>query len=187
MLKTKKKLRILAFDIESRPLSFWVPGRPSAEITAIASCWFDDVNSMHADLLGDVEPLEMLENFVKRYNEADMVSGHYIRMFDLPMINGALMEFGLPKLESKLTCDTRLDMFVKGDIPGTQEYLGEVLGVTVSKVHMTQHEWRNANRLLPAGLEAARKRVTTDVYQHMLIRGKMLELGLLKSPRYWSP
>lgn len=187
MLVSKKKLRILAFDIESRPLSFWVPERPSAEITAIASCWFDDINSMSSDILGVTDTTTMLENFVERYNQADMVSGHYIRKFDLPMINGALMEFGLPRLAPKLTCDTRLDMYPKGDIPATQEYLGELFGVTVQKVHMSQHDWRTANRLLPEGLEATRKRVTMDVYQHMLIRGKMLELNLLKSPRLWRP
>lgn len=187
MLVTKRKLKILDFDIESRPLSFWQPDKPSAEITAIASCWIDDISSMHADLLGQVDTVTMLANFVERYNEADIVTGHYVRNFDLPMINGALMEFGLPKLSPKLVSDTRVDMYKKGDIPATQEYLGEILGVAIDKVHMTQHDWRTANRLLPKGLEAAFKRVTMDVYQHMLIRGKMLELNLLKSPRMWTP
>jgi len=185
--KYKRALKILDFDIENRPLSYWTPDRPTCEITAIASCWYNDINSMSADLLGVTDTVIILSNFVSRYNEADMVTGHYIRMHDLPIINGALLEFGLPKLEPKLVCDTRLDMYKKGDIPATQEYLGEILGVTIQKYHMTQNDWRTANRLLPAGLEATRKRVTTDVYQHMLIRGKMLELGLLKPPRMWAP
>jgi hypothetical protein len=187
MLVSKRKIRILAFDIESRPLSFWYEGKPSAEITAIASCWFDDINSMQDKVLGQDDSISMLQSFVDRYNEADMVSGHYVRAFDLPMINGALMEFGLPKLSPKLVCDTRLDMSKKGDIPASQEYLGDLLGISITKVHMGQHAWRTANRLTPEGLEATRKRVTTDVYQHMLIRGKMLELNLLKSPRMWYP
>jgi hypothetical protein len=101
------------------------------------------------------------------------------------MINGALMEFGLPLLGPKLTCDTRLDMYTKGDIPATQEYLGEILGIPLEKVHMTQHAWRKANRLLPAGVQLAYKRVTGDVLQHMLIRNEMLRLRLLKPAKMW--
>jgi hypothetical protein len=140
---------------------------------------------MQVDLLGPSETITMLTNFVHRYNEADIVTGHYIRKFDLPMINGALMEFGLPLLGPKLTCDTRLDMYTKGDIPATQEYLGEILGIPLEKVHMTQHAWRKANRLLPAGVQLAYKRVTGDVLQHMLIRNEMLRLRLLKPAKMW--
>jgi hypothetical protein len=185
VLVTKRKLRILDFDIENRPLSYWIPDKPTCEITAIASCWYDDVNSMELNLLGVTDTVTMLLNFSALYNEADMVTGHYIRMHDLPIINGALMEFGLPGLPPKLTCDTRLDMQKKGDIPATQEYLGEILGINIGKYHMSQHDWQTANRL--DNLDATRKRVTTDVYQHMMLRGKMLELNLLKSPRMWYP
>jgi len=186
-LVTKKKLKILDFDIENRPLSYWTPDRPTAEITSIASCWVDDKESMAVWLLGSDDPLETLQFFVDRYNEADMVTGHYIRRHDLPIINGALMEFGLPKLKSKLTCDTRLDMYKKGDLPATQEYLAELLGCPYPKIHMTQNDWREANRLTPKGREATRKRVIGDVTQHMWLRNKMVELGLISSPKIWKP
>src|SRR6185436_10157697 len=97
MLTTKKQLKVLDFDIENRPLSYWIPdGKPTAEITAIASCWADDPESMVVHLLGQDDPELMLQFFVNRYNKADIVTGHYIRVHDLPIINGALMEFGLP-------------------------------------------------------------------------------------------
>lgn len=181
-----KTLKVLDFDIENRPLSYWY-SRPTAEITAIASAWSDDLSTFRVDLLGDVHPVEMLEAFVDRYNEADIVTGHYIRKHDLPMINGALMEYGMSPLSPKLTCDTRLDMYKKGDIPATQEYLCELLGIPIPKVHMTQYQWRKANRLSEGGLKAAESRVTNDVLQHILLRNKMLELGLLKAPRVWKP
>lgn len=187
MLEIKRNLKIMSFDIENRPLSYWTPDRPTAEITAIASCWVDDITSMRVYLLGRNDPIDMLNHFVTRYNEADMVVGHYIRRHDLPIINGALMEFGLPNLQPKLTCDTRLDMYKKGDIPATQEYLSELFDLPLPKVHMTQRAWREANRLTPDGLKLTEKRVTQDVYQNILLRNKMLELGLLKSPRVWRP
>lgn len=187
MLVTKKLLNILDFDIENRPLTYWTPDRPTAEITAIASAFVGDDKSMRTSLLGIDDPLKMLINFVDRYDEADMVTGHYIRRHDLPIINGALMEFGLKKLKPKLTCDTRLDMYKKGDLPATQEYLSELLGCPYPKVHMTQNDWRESNRLTTRGLGLTKSRVMGDVLQHMWLRKKMVELGLLSSPKLWRP
>ena len=187
MLISKKKIKILDFDIENRPLSYWIPDQPTAEITAIAYCWSDDLGSLRVTQLGVDDPVDMLEDFIERYNEADMVTGHYIRRHDLPIINGALMEYGIPKLSPKLTCDTRVDLIKKLGIPATQEYLCEILGITIQKEHMTQHDWRKANRLLEKGLERSRKRVTNDVLQHMLLRVEMVKLNWLSQPKMWMP
>lgn len=187
MLRAKRLIRTLDFDIENRPLSYWVPDKPTAEITAIASCWVGEPTTMSVYLLGMDDPLDILNSFVERYNDADMVTGHYIRRHDLPIINGALMEYGLPGLQPKLTCDTRLDMYKKGDIPATQEYLGELLGLDFPKVHMSQHDWRDSNRLTSVGLRATEKRVTGDVLQHMSLRKAMVERGLLSAPKIWRP
>lgn len=134
-----------------------------------------------------VDGEEMLRRFVLRYDEADLVTGHYIRKHDLPIINGHLMEYGLPLLGPKMTCDTKLDMFSKADIPATQEFLSRTLGIPVDKVYMSQSDWREANRLTPEGIEETRKRVTTDVLQHMLLREEMLRRGMLGPPRVWDP
>jgi hypothetical protein len=204
-----RTLRILDFDIENRPLSYWVDDNPTAEITSIASCWVDDPDSMEVLLLGvecrhhgwdcpDMVPGEMsgeeiLRRFVARYNEADMVTGHYIRRHDLPINNAMLMEVGLPILEPKLSCDTKLDMPKKADLPATQEFLLEMLdvrdenGQPFRKFHMSQHDWREANRLTPAGLRKTYERVSSDVRAHMALRLAMLERGLLKGPRVWNP
>lgn len=185
-METKRNIKILDFDCEARPLSYWYD-RPTAEITAIASCWVDDPKSMLVHLLGEHDTLFILNSFVERYNEADMVTGHYIRRFDLPLINGALMEFGLPKLKPKLTSDTKMDMYSKGDIPATQEFLGELFGLDEPKIQMSQVKWRAANRLSREGLRSTKKRVVGDVTQHMALRKWMLEHDLLKSPRMWFP
>lgn len=187
MLEHKRTLKVLDFDIENRPLSYWVPDKPTAEITAIASCWHGAIETMSVDLLGIVDPVTMLNSFVARYNAADIVTGHYIRKHDLPIINGALMEYGLPALTAKLTVDTRLDMYKKGDIPATQEYLGELLLGSSLKVHMTQMDWRDANRLTPTGIAATKKRVAGDVLQHMALRKEMAKRGLLSAPKLWHP
>lgn len=181
-----RQLKILDFDIENRPLSYWAD-RPTAEITAIASCWTNDLGSMQVDLLGELSLKEVLQRFVERYNEADIVTGHYIRRHDLPIINGALLEQGLPQLSSKVTCDTKEDMYKKGDIPASQEYLLALFNLPIGKKHMTQVDWREANRLTERGLQETKERVESDVYGHMIMRAKMLELNLLKGPRPWKP
>lgn len=187
--------RVLDFDIENRPLSYWMADRPTAEITAIASCWVGEPDSMEVSVLTrDMDsPRPVLEAFLRRYNEADIVTGHYITRHDLPIINGALMELGMPLLSSKLTCDTKVHMMKKADVPATQEYLLEVLdirniyGERFEKFHMTQHMWRDANRLTAPGIRATVERVTSDVFAHMALRERMLELGMLRPPKMWNP
>lgn len=185
MLQTKRRLKILTFDIETRPLSFWYDGKPTAEITAIASAWNNDITTMEVKLLGRDEPTDILSSFVTRYNEADIVSGHFIRRFDLPMINGALMEYGMPQLLPKLTIDTKNDLRSKGDIPATQEFLSDLFGISIRKKHMGQQAWREGNRLHPDALKATEDRVTSDVLGNILLCNEMLERNLLKAPKIW--
>lgn len=184
--------RVLDFDIENRPLSYWQPDRPTADITSIASCWAGDHDSMEVLLLGEVTTEEMLARFVERYDEADLVTGHYIRMHDLPIINGALYDFDMPLLDDKMSCDTKLDMFKKADVPATQEWLLELLdpqcpiGIPLEKFHMSQRTWRDANRLTPTGLAQTRRRVSTDVHAHIHMREEMLARGWLSTPKVWK-
>jgi len=180
-------MRVLCFDIENRPLSYWIPDTPTAEITAIAAAWADDPKTMRVWLLGRDDPEAMLIGFIELYDQADMVTGHYIRKHDLPIINGALIEAGLRTLGPKLTQDTKLDMVAKSDIPATQEHLSDMLGIPADKYHMTQAMWREANRLTADGLALTERRVTDDVRQHIKLRAEMIQRGLLKAPRVWRP
>lgn len=207
----RRQLRILDFDIENRPLSYWAPDMPTADITSIASAWRGDHDSMEVSLLAPpcwhkgheehcpempdflVSTKVMLERFVARYNEADIVTGHYIRKHDLPIINGALYDQKMPLLGPKLTSDTKLDMFKKADIPATQEFLLELLdpqcniGVPLIKYHMSQRTWREANRLTREGTEQTRIRVQNDVHAHEHLRDEMLRREMLREPKMWKP
>ena len=176
--------RILDFDIENRPLSYLGSDWTTAEITAIAAS-FGIEDTMHCWLLGRHSPEFILTEFVKLYDQADIVTGHYIRKHDLPIINGALLEYHMPPLKPKLTCDTQLDLVPIKDFSKSQESIGDVFGTEYEKIHMTQQDWRAANRLLR--IEAAQKRVTNDVRQHQEMRLKLVALGMLTSPQMWNP
>jgi hypothetical protein len=184
--ETVRRVRILDFDIENRPLSYWYSDRPTAEVTAIAA-GSGSLRSIWVGLLGRDDPLDMLTTFRAMYDAADIVTGHYIRKHDLRILNGAMLEYGLPPLSPKLTIDTKLDLVTQGDLPATQEHLAEMFGVRAPKVHMTQVMWRDANRLTESGLRATESRVKGDVIQHMQLRTVLAEKGLLGPPKKWSP
>jgi len=189
MLKLRvPKVRILDFDIENRPLSYLGQDYTTAEITAIAACFDGEPETMRCWLLGRDAPVAMLEGFRKMYDAAGMVTGHYIRLHDLPIINGALIELGLAPLAEKLTQDTKLDLKRHGPVfSASQENLCAMLGLPHPKIHMNTVLWREANRLTSEGLEFTEKRAVGDVLQHMALRRALLKRELLNAPKTWRP
>lgn len=182
----KQSMKILDFDIENRPLSYWYDGNCTAEVTAIAASWIgsDDVKVW---LLGQDSAEDMLNNFVELFNEADQVTGHYIRRHDLPIINGNLLEYGMPSLSSKLSSDTKLDLMKISSMSLSQESISSYYDLPEPKHHMTQTAWRTANRLSPEGIAQTKKRVVDDVIQHKAMRDILLEKEYLGSPKMWYP
>ena len=180
-----RPMRVLDFDCEARPLH-WISGDyVSKELTAIAWAWVDKPEVVTCYLLGESEPVEMLQAFAAVYAQADMVTGHFIRGYDLPLVNGAMTEYQLPILGDKLTHDTKLDLVKRSGLSGSQENLGAMLCLAHPKVKMNQSRWRDANRLTPSGFKAVRERVIGDVQQHIEMRQRLLELGYLGSPKVW--
>ena len=176
--------RILTFDIENRPLSYWFDGQTTAEITCIAWSWGKQVTAM---ALGDHSLDTILVAFREAYDQADIVTGHYIRKHDLPILNSHMLEAGMSPLSGKLTHDTRLDFRKGKDLSLSQESLAAMLGCKAPKVKMDQTKWRAANRLSGDGIALTVERCVGDVKQHMEMRGKLLELGWLRPPRMWRP
>jgi hypothetical protein len=180
-----RPMRILDFDVEARPLH-WISGDyVSKEITAIAWAWTDRPDDVTCYLLGETDPIEMLQAFHAAYAQADMVTGHFIRGYDLPMVNGAMTEYQLPTLGDKLSQDTKIDLVRRQGLSGSQENIGVMLGLEREKVKMDQRSWRDANRLTPEGREKTRARVIGDVTQHIEMRGRLLKLGYLGAPVVW--
>lgn len=181
-----RPMYILDFDVEARPLH-WISGDyVSKEVTAIAWAWVHDPKHVTCRFLGEDEPADMLEEFVVAYEQADMVTGHFIRGYDLPMVNGALTEYQLPPLGDKLAQDTKTDLVPRQGLSSSQENLGAMLGLVHPKVQMNQATWRAANRLTPEGLQLVRERVTGDVRQHIELRQRLLDLNYLTPPRIWK-
>lgn len=185
--RVKSTFRILDFDVECRPLSWYAGDFVTKEITAIAAAFVDEPREVWYSLLGEQSPEQMLKGFLELYNEAGMVTGHYIRGYDLPIVNGSLLEYGFEPLEAKLSHDTKLDMIKRQGMSNSQENIAAMLELEADKIGMTQEDWRSANRLTPEGLEKTKKRVVGDVIQHIEMRQAMLDRGMLGKPKLWSP
>lgn len=197
--------RILDWDIEARPLAYLGGDFTTGEPTAIAASfvgekkvhsWYLTAGDMRTDGTFRTAVTEMLLGFVKLYNEADIVTGHYIVMFDLPKINGALVENGLPMLKPKLASDTKVHLSRLSGISKSQENLGQMLHTLddgkkwkylSSKEHMNNALWRQANRLTAEGVAETKRRVEGDVKQHKELRLALIEAGVLKPPSVWRP
>jgi hypothetical protein len=180
-----RPMRVLDFDIENRPLSYLGSDFTTAEVTAIAWAWCDQPQDVAVYLLGETDLDDILRRFVAAYEQADMVTGHYITGHDLPMLNGALVECGMAPLQDKLVQDTKTHLVSLKGISKSQESLGAMFRLDAPKVQMNQSKWRAANRLTPAGLAEVRQRVTGDVRQHIELRQTLLDRQLLRPPSVW--
>jgi hypothetical protein len=176
-------MRVLDFDIENRPLSYLGSDFTTAEVTAIAWAW--EPSDVTVYLLGEHPLPYILSKFVEAFNQADMVTGHYVRGHDLPMLNGALMECRMPLLQTALVQDTKCDLIRSKGLSLSQESLGAMFRLDHAKVTMNQSKWRAANRLTAEGLVEVRNRVVGDVRQHIALRLELLAHGYLSAPRVW--
>ena len=181
--------RTLHFDIEARPLGWYGGDFTHKEPTAIAWAWADNPEQVWVEMLtpAPTSGQTMLKRFHRAYQEADIVSGHYIRGFDLPALQAAYAEYGLPGLGPKLTSDTKADLVSLHGISKSQENLGSWLGIDAPKVGMSMEDWRRANRLTPEGRALVRERVVGDVRQHIQLRAALMDAGLLGPPKLWTP
>lgn len=188
--------RVLDFDVECRPSAWYAGDWTSKEITAIAWRFIDEPEeATRVWLLTPSVTLaahrrkkrEGLEEFLSDYREADMVTGHFIRGFDLPLLNGALIKAGLPSLGVKMSHDTKTDLIRMSGLSKSQENLAAYFDLKHEKQHMNNHLWEIANTLVQEGREETKRRVVGDVDQHIEFRNELIARGALQPPSAWRP
>ncbi len=97
-----------------------------------------------------------------------------------------MVEYDLPELPRKMTCDTKNDLIGFKGISKSQESLAAMFGLERPKIHMNQEDWREANRLTRKGLTRTEERVVGDIFQHEQLRAALLDRDLLLPPRPWG-
>ncbi len=193
-LRSKREFRILDFDVECRPIAWYGGDFVTKQPTGIAWKFIGESDALKVALIGESdrsslvleEEAAMLEAFRQAYDAADMVTGHYVRGFDLPTLNGAYDRLDLPILGPKLAQDTKGDYVTAQGISKSMENLGAMYELKHPKVGMNTALWGKANMLLPEGIKATRKRVVGDVREHIELREEMLRRGVLGRGRVWE-
>jgi DNA polymerase elongation subunit (family B) len=193
MLKTKitsAPKRVLDFDVETVAAGFADPNWVPQKITCVAWSWIgeDKVHSRICTTEGLYgKPFlrkKMLEPLLEAIDRADMLTGHNIVRFDLPVINSECLRLGLPSLKGQLVQDTMALVKTKGFKKG-QDNLIELTGVPIPKQALTWQGWEDAYE--EPGWKTVVERCESDVMGHKVLREKMLERGWLRPPRRWNP
>jgi hypothetical protein len=181
------KLRRLHFDTEAQP-GHWIGGDyVSKLLTAVAWAWDDKPDDVTVLTHFDTPPAELALKLGAELVAADIVTGHYIRGFDLPLINGQLLSAGYGSLPRLMTVDTKLDLVRSHGRSLSQKNLAGQLGVEAPKVDLTLYEWEQFNDRIPGSEYLGVARVIGDVRQHIQMYGQLVEHGWLQGARAWTP
>ena len=187
-LKEGGEYRILDFDIETVSAGFDDPNWVPQKITCVAWSWVgsDEVTSLTCSPTGVFgKPKRraiMLRPLLREIAAADMLTGHNIARFDLPIINAECMRLGLDPIRSAHIQDTMRLVRSKGFKKG-QDNLGVLLKTLEQKLDLNWQEWQDAYD--QDGWENIRRRCESDVVMHKEVRARLLELDLLKPPTHW--
>lgn len=190
-LVTERPIRVLDFDCETIAAGFADPDWVPQKVTCIAWSWIgsDEVRVKtcggSAGLYEDPNLRRgMLADFLTDYHRADMVTGHNLLRFDLPVLNADIMRLGLPPLGPKMVQDTMRLPRSKGFKKG-QDNLAGLVETYERKLALDWQQWEEAYRT--PGWPVVQDRARSDVIMHKEMRALFIERGWLKPPVVWYP
>lgn len=163
----------------------WVPDR----ITCISASWIGE-DEVHTWITGqkhywsrEGRARTVLRPFWELLSEADVVTGHNIRRFDLRVFNASAMWCGVEPIRSILVEDTMQILRAKGFKKGLDN-IARGLGVDGEKKQMSWADWDIAYED-PSWAEVI-ERCESDVILHKQVRAEMKKRGWLKGIQRWT-
>jgi DNA polymerase elongation subunit (family B) len=183
-----EKRRILDFDLETLAAGFADPNWVPQKIMCASWGWLGDDRTPEVRVCGpmgffkDAPRRRMLAPLIKAIHEADMLIGHNIVRFDLPILNAECLRLGFGPLPEKLVHDTMNLVKTKGFKKG-QDVLAGVLGVASEKQAMNWHQWQEA--YAEDGWRGIKSRCVKDVIQHKEMYGEIKPW--LRPAKKWKP
>jgi hypothetical protein len=181
-----KPLHILDIDVECLPGHWIAADYVSKIITAVAWKWIDEGDPVTVLTHYDREPADMAGMLAAVIERADVVAGHFIRGFDLPLLNGNLLRAGQGPLSPVLAHDTKLDLTKTHGRSLSQRNLAMQLGVSKPKIDVTLPEWEAFNTRAPGARDKGIERVAGDVLQNIDMRKRLIEMDWLGAPKRWD-
>jgi DNA polymerase III epsilon subunit-like protein len=181
---------VLIFDIEARPTA-WIGGDyVGRTMTAFAFKYLgSDVVRAEAIYPGDREHWQtMVVSLASALESSDLVVGHYIRGFDLDVVNADLERVKQATLPRLMTNDTKIDRLKGLGISESLENLSARYDLETEKFGMKEPWWEEFNCWqTPESRQTVLTRVKTDVVETEELYLALLEAGRLKSPEAWDP
>lgn len=182
-------LKVLDFDIETLAAGFADPNWVPQKITCVSWSWVgsDDVEVMVCGPMGFFDPklrAPMVEALVEQIDQADMVTGHNLLRFDLPVLNSECLRLGLPSLSGVMVQDTMRIVKTKGFKKG-QDNIGRLLKTLEQKMTLDWQAWEDAYE--EDDWKTIKERCASDVTMHKQIRLEMISRGWIKNPIKWTP
>lgn len=180
--------RILDFDIETIAAGFADPDWVPQKITCVAWSWVGDdrVESRVCGpegIFGNPGARRvMLEPLLEQIALADVLTGHNIARFDLPIVNAECMRLGLDPIREVRVDDTMRLRRSKGFKKGLDN-LAVLYGTPTQKLSLSWQEWQDAYD--EDGWQTIRDRCESDVVAHKQVREILHERGLLHPVRVW--
>ncbi len=189
---------IVDFDFESKPAWFWYD-KPTALITSVSYMAVLDGKPDHDSLTTTVAPYDSREAYTAWIRDvanvlisADLLTGHNIDRFDLPLLQAQCIRMGLPSLPALMTQDT-MRLPKRRDMSASQESLINYaalkatcpIGMPIYKHHLSIPEWEDA--VLGWDGDVLIERPSSDVHGHVHLREVLIEKGYLAAPKAWRP
>ena len=181
--------RVLDFDLETVAAGYADPNWVPSHVTAWAYSWVGQ-SRIHvgalpvASLFDRHAKAVFLEPLLAAIRQADVLTGHNLIRFDLPVLQTEMMRLDLPSLTPVLVQDTIRLPRSKGFKKGLDN-LGVLLETLTRKRSLNWEEWDRAYG--EPDLATVKARVRSDVKMHKEVREKMRERGWLAAPRLWKP
>lgn len=194
----KSEFKTLFFDGETVAAGFadpaWVPQR----VTCLA-CSFKDQDKIYSWTRRD-GAVRMFSQFLKFYNEADVVVAHNITRFDLGVIMADLMRLkaegkDIELLSAKQIQDTMKLPKSKGFKKGLDD-IAVLLGVPIEKLALNHRQWEEAynwDKIIEGkpvsrqDWKIIKQRCESDVLLLKLVYDRLSELEMLSPIKMWKP
>jgi uncharacterized protein YprB with RNaseH-like and TPR domain len=183
--KTVSTRRTFAFDIEARPGPWAGSDFTFRNMLSIAGCYADDRVMKY---LAPGFTAGQLEDFVSPMREGALIVTHNGPRYDLPFLNGSLIKMGLAPLPRLLVSDTYAHFPKRGQaFSASLGNLAKRFGVEHQKGSMSEVDWDRAYSGDKDALEDLRLYNINDVLTTLDLRAKLMEIGVLRSPKMWCP
>lgn len=172
------------FDLECKP-GHWIGGDFVSKIVTAGAYAIDD-GMVRVLTHYETTPGDIAKTIRDEILQSDVVIGHWIRGFDLALLNGELRRNNLEQLHQVMTVDTKSNLYSSHGRSGSQENLAAELGIEEKKLKVTLREWEDFNGREPGGEQKGVERVRDDVLQNRAMHQELLARGLLAPMKLWE-